>query len=185
MSERGTPMEEAGGGAAALRLEKRTNLNTAKYRITLRNYGDGLAEIGWSFISSAVPQKAARGQSAKRDENELRAIRRARSRMRHLILAANADHLLTLTYRENMIDFERSCADLTRFLRLMRVSLPGWAYIARSPRIRNAAPGTGTWLLSVGRMLICSVIAGARSLVKATLTSIRPKASPSIVALPW
>lgn len=33
---------ESGGEAAAVRLEKRTHLDEGKYRITLRNYGEGL-----------------------------------------------------------------------------------------------------------------------------------------------
>jgi len=43
------------GGAAAPRLEKRTYFNTThtgKNRLILRNYGSGLAEVGWSFISA-------------------------------------------------------------------------------------------------------------------------------------
>lgn len=144
--EHAQTVEEPEGGAAAPRLEKRTYLNEGRYRITLRNYGEGLAEIGWSFVSSVVPNKAPRGQSAKRDENESRAVRRARSRLRHLVLAANADHLLTLTYRENMTDFERACSDLTRFVRLVRVSLPGWTYIAVA---ENQKRGAWHWHLAV------------------------------------
>lgn len=146
LPEHAQVLDEAGGGAAAARLEKRTYLNQGRYRITLRNYGEGLAEIGWSFVSSVAPNKATRGQSAKRDENESRAVRRARSRLRHLVLAANADHLLTLTYRENMTDFEQACADLTRFVRLVRVSLSGWAYIAVA---ENQKRGAWHWHLAV------------------------------------
>lgn len=135
-----------GGGAAADRLEKRTNPNQAYYRITLRNYGEGLAEIGWSFVSSVVPTKAARGSSEKRQENELRAVRRARSRMRHLILATGADHLLTLTYRENMMDFDKAASDLKRFVRLVKAALPGWVYIAVA---ENQKRGAWHWHLAV------------------------------------
>lgn len=56
--EHAQTVEEPEGGAAAPRLEKRTYLNEGRYRITLRNYGEGLAEIGWSFVSSGVPNKA-------------------------------------------------------------------------------------------------------------------------------
>lgn len=139
-------LEETGGGAAAPRLEKRTHLDEARYRIILRNYGDGLAEIGWSFIPASRPSKAIRGESGKRDENESRAIRRARSRLRQLILAACADHLLTLTYRENVTDFDRACADLSRFVRLVKASIPGWVYIAVAEEQKR---GAWHWHLAV------------------------------------
>jgi hypothetical protein len=58
--------EDSSGGAAAPRLEKRTYSNTystARNRITLRNYGKGLAEVGWSFVGLSSTHKAARGSS--------------------------------------------------------------------------------------------------------------------------
>lgn len=122
--------EDGRGGEAALRLEKRTHLDDGRYRITLRDYGGGLGEIGWSFMSSLRPGKAGRGFSEEREEHENRAVRRARSRIRHLILATSADHLLTLTYRENVTDFNRACADLSKFVRTVKAKCPGWVYIA-------------------------------------------------------
>lgn len=121
-------VEESGGGAAAVRLDKRTHLNEASYRITLRNYGNGLGEIGWSFRPTLKPNKAAKGSSENREENESRAVRRAKSRIRQRILAAQADHLLTLTYRENVTDYDRACGDLTRFVRLVKARMPEWSY---------------------------------------------------------
>jgi len=131
--------EDGRGGAAALRLEKRTHLDEAHYRIILRNYGHGLAEIGWAFISSTPPKKSGRGLSEHREENESRAVRRAKSRLRQRILAANADHLLTLTYRENVINFEQASADLTRFVRLVKAQLPSWVYIAVPEKQKRGA----------------------------------------------
>lgn len=132
-------VEESGGGAAAVRLDKRTHLNEASYRITLRNYGNGLGEIGWSFRPPLKPNKAARGSSENREENESRAVRRAKSRIRQRILAAQADHLLTLTYRENMTDYDRANADLTRFVRLVKARMPEWVYIAVPEKQKRGA----------------------------------------------
>ncbi len=112
--------EDGRGGAAALRLEKRIHLDNGRYRINLRNYGNGLAEIGWSFAANLRPGKVGRGLSEDREEHENRAVRHARSRVRHLILAARADHLLTLTYRDNVTDFDRACADLSKFVRIVK-----------------------------------------------------------------
>jgi hypothetical protein len=127
------------GGAAAVRLENRTHLDEAKYRIKLRDYGNGLAEIGWSFIPALVPKKSGKGKSDHREENENRASRRAKSRLRHLILATSADHLLTLTYRENVTDFDQACADLARFVRLVKGKMPSWAYIAVAEQQKRGA----------------------------------------------
>lgn len=141
--------ESSGGAAAALRLEKRTYFNTqqtGKNRITLRNYGNGLAEVGWSFISAITPHKASRGLSTERQANDDRAARRAKSRLRQLILSANLTHLLTLTYRENVTDFVRSADDLNRFVRKMKVNLPGWLYVAVAEQQER---GAWHWHLAV------------------------------------
>lgn len=128
--EAGTRLGEVGGGEAAVRLEKRTHLDEAQYRIKLRNYGNGLGEIGWSFIPALPSSKALRGTSEKRDENNTRASRRAKSRLRHLILSVQANHLLTLTYRANITDFGQACGDLSKFVRRVKARLPSWVYIA-------------------------------------------------------
>ncbi len=120
---------DSSGGEAATRFIKRIYSNTP-YRIKIRNYGNGLAEVGWSFISSTPPNKAARGLSTQRDKNEDRAARHAKSRLRQLILSANLTHLLTLTYKENVTDFKRASDDLNRFVRKMKVKVKEWRYVA-------------------------------------------------------
>jgi len=134
---------ESSGGVAAPRLEKRTYINKpplAKNRITLRNYGNGLAEVGWPFVGISPVNKAARGTSTQRTQNEDRAVRRAKSRLRRLVLSANLTHLLTLTYRENVTDFNRAADDMTRFVRKMKVHLPKWLYVAVAEQ-----QGRGAW----------------------------------------
>lgn len=141
--------KSSGGEAAALRLEKRTYFNTqvtGRNRITLRDYGNGLAEVGWAFVSAIPPNKAARGQSAQRNQNEDRAIRRAKSRLRQLILSANLTHLLTLTYRENVTNFNRASDDLNRFVRKVKVNLPLWLYVAVAEQQER---GAWHWHLAV------------------------------------
>ena len=143
----GTPRsgDPVGGGAAA-RLDQRTHLDSGHYRIVLRDYGGGLGEIGWSFIPSRVPSKAGRGESENAEANRDRAVRRARSRLRQLILATRADHLLTLTYRNNVNEFERACEDLSKFVRIIRRLKPDWTYIAVAER---QARGAWHWHLAV------------------------------------
>jgi len=63
-----------------------------------------------------------------------------------LILATKADHLLTLTYRGNVVDFERSCADLSKFVRLVKCRKAGWTYVAVAERQKR---GAWHWHLAV------------------------------------
>ncbi len=149
---RSASADGGGGAAAALRLDKRThldrqaNLDQGYYRIILRNYGQGLAEIGWSFVPSAFPAKSGRGLSEQREMHEDRAIRRARSRIRQIILTTGADHLLTLTYRENVTDFDASCAHLSKFIRRIKSKMPGWIYVAVAEQQKR---GAWHWHLAV------------------------------------
>lgn len=62
------------------------------------------------------------------------------------MLSANADHLLTLTYRENVTDFRQASADLARFVRRVRAYLPLWVYIAVPERQTR---GAWHWHLAV------------------------------------
>lgn len=95
----------------------------------MRYYGPGYCEVGWSFVPTAF-SRGVRGESAHRAKNIERAVRRAKAQVRRKVMAAALDHLLTLTYRENMMDEERAMRDFERFARLMREKLPGWRYVA-------------------------------------------------------
>ena len=132
----------------APRLDKRTYLDReqGRWQVVLRDYGGGLCEIGWSFKAVAIVVKAGRGESEQRLAHEDRACRRARSRLRQLILSANADHLLTLTYRENVTDYRQSCADLGRFIRIVKKHLPGWVYVGVPEQQKR---GAWHWHLAV------------------------------------
>ncbi len=141
-----TPRSGDGARGVALRLEKRTHLDGARHRVTLRHYGPGLAEVGWSFIPSTAGTKATRGTSKLSLQNQDRAARRARSRLRQLVLTLGADHLLTLTYRANVRDFDDTCADLSAFVRRVRRYKPDWQYVAVAERQQR---GAWHWHLAV------------------------------------
>jgi hypothetical protein len=154
---------DASGGEAAARLEKRTHLDGGDYRITLRDYGNGLAEVGWAFTPSIPYAKVGKGLSDQREANEDRAIRRARSNLRRKILTASADHLLTLTYRENVTDFEKAGDDLSRFVRLVKARLPAWIYVAVAEQQKR---GAWHWHLAVcGRQDVAFLRAAWRQVV--------------------
>lgn len=159
------PLRRASDAAtqAAVRLDKRTHLDEARYRVVLRQFGDGLAEIGWSFVPSSGLPKTARGKSRAAFENRERASRRARSRLRHLVLASRADHLLTLTYRANIVDPLKACADLAKFVRIVKRRKPDWLYIAVAER---QVRGAWHWHLAVcGRQDVALLRASWRHVV--------------------
>src|SRR5687768_3531410 len=72
----------AGGKAAEVRLDKRTHLDRKGYRASFIDYGEGLAEAGFGFTSTAFLNETPRGQSENREENEDRSVRRARKLLR-------------------------------------------------------------------------------------------------------
>ncbi len=72
--------------------------------LTIRDYGNGLAEVGWSYASKKR-KKVKRGESEDLEGNRKRAIRHARTVIRRKVMNAGLDYLLTLTYKENMCDF--------------------------------------------------------------------------------
>ncbi|MBI3095545.1 MAG: hypothetical protein HYY97_11810 [Rhodocyclales bacterium] len=145
---RGAQRPAGRGGAAAPRLDKRTYLDKeqGRYSVVLRDYGGGLCEVGWSFVPNLQSFKAGRGESEQRKAHEDRAVRRARSRLRQLILAAHADHLLTLTYRENVSDYKQASQDLSGFIRHVRTYLTGFIFIAVPERQKR---GAWHWHLAV------------------------------------
>jgi hypothetical protein len=83
--------------------------------------------------------------------------------LRQLILATRADHLLTLTYRSNVSNFERACADLGRFVRIVKGRKADWTYIAVAERQKR---GAWHWHLAVrGRQDIGLLRASWRRIV--------------------
>lgn len=159
------------------RLEKRTHLDQGRYSVTLRDYGKGLAEVAWAFVPSVPFPKGARGESEKREANEDRAVRRARSTLRQKILAAGTDHLLTLTYRENVTDYTRAASDLTRFIRLVRKQMPKWVYVAVAEQQKR---GAWHWHLAVrGRQDVALLRAAWREVVGDGNIDVNPPKGPS------
>lgn len=63
-------------------------------------------------------------------DNRSRAIRRARQQVRFHCRMLECDHLVTLTYRENMEDVERLQRDWKEFCRLVRKERPLWQFVA-------------------------------------------------------
>jgi hypothetical protein len=115
------------------------------YRLVLRDYGDGLVE---SSITIKTTDKKHRPPSAGKEptqeqveENKARAVRRARTVVRQTIMAAQLDHLLTLTYRENQTCPKLAWKHFALFTRLLRKRRRGkpFAFIAVLERQKRGA----------------------------------------------
>jgi hypothetical protein len=72
-------------------------------------------------------------------ENRDRATRRARTKVRRLAKAKGLTTLLTLTYRENMVDRDRMQRDLDVFLKRVRRVIPGFQYVCVFERQKRGA----------------------------------------------
>jgi hypothetical protein len=87
-----------------------------------------------------VPYEATKAdQERDAAENRKRATRRARTKVRRLCKAKGLDTLLTLTYRENMVDRERMARDLDVFLKRVRRVIPDFEYVCAFERQKRGA----------------------------------------------
>ena len=71
-----------------------------------------------SFVGSAMTRpRAKRGESENREANDDDAGRRAKKNVSIRCKAISADRMVTLTYRENMLDREKALSDFKEFRR--------------------------------------------------------------------
>ncbi len=95
------------------------------YTVRQRVFPDGQCEVSVCkerfFVGPAQwPQnRSKRGESEKRVENDEVAARAAKKRVRLCCKAIGADRMVTLTYRENMMDRERALKHWKEFCRRM------------------------------------------------------------------
>lgn len=104
------------------------------------HYPDGQSEVVGYQVNvhkhladiRAFP-KAARGESEDREKSIDVSCRRTRKMARLKLKAIRADHMVTLTYRDNMQDLERAQRDLQKFVRrvskLTSNAIRGFKYV--------------------------------------------------------
>lgn len=130
-------MSTSPASVASPRIYKGTELDQINKIVTVRDYGDGVVEVGISSVPTPnTPDVDRRRVSPQADafpeakpECLDRSLRRSKATVRRKCMAGGLDHLLTLTYRENMTDTEQGHKDVTRFLRLVRKSQPNYKYV--------------------------------------------------------
>lgn len=89
-----------------------------------RQFADGQREISASRfvrIKGALPNqnRAKRGDSEKKEQNNEDSAKRAKQAVRLRCKSISADRMITLTYRENMMDWNRLLKDWDSFRRRM------------------------------------------------------------------
>jgi hypothetical protein len=119
------------------------------YQATIRRFPGGSVEVAVSCTQHMNRMAQSRRWSAhdpvkihdmqemseeqkadKAAENKARSVRRARQQVRWVNKCMQADHMVTLSYRENMESVERLKRDWRAFLKLMAAKYPGWKYLA-------------------------------------------------------
>ena len=96
----------------------------------VRDYGDGIAEVTWNTEHRPERrEKAERGKSENLLDNRKRTLTRAKRQSVRKILWNRTDHLLTLTYRDEVTDLERARRDREKFCDEVQEKIPGWKYL--------------------------------------------------------
>jgi hypothetical protein len=132
------PRRTAAGPPAALKLVRKTflvdhtqsNIPThssggSTWSVKIHDFGKQWVEASWGKVDPRRGKQGCKGQSAYQEQNEKRAQARAKGEIRRKCLSIGADHLVTLTYRDNVKDRERVLTDLERLRRMLsRVGYP-------------------------------------------------------------
>ena len=117
---------------AVAKLVKRTYLHHAPllppynahnaeiWAITVHDFGKQWVEASWGKSESRPGKRGQKGYSRNPERNQQRAWSRAKGVIRRNCLTIGADHLVTLTYRENVQDRTRGLENMERFHRILK-----------------------------------------------------------------
>ena len=112
-----------------------------------------LPRYGWSEVAALSPGALSDYEVALTEPRQLtqqelldraaanrdRTTRRARTQVRRLAKAKGLTVLLTLTYRENMLDRDRMARDFDVFVKRVRRVIPGFEYVCVFERQKRGA----------------------------------------------
>lgn len=133
-------------------------------KVKLTSYTNGLGECVYTKLNTADMMKRKKRKNTDDDVNEKenqkeqyievmpsfedielerdnkeRSLRRARSTVRKKIIEGELDHLLTLTYRENMCDEKQGWKDFQRFIRIFRAKFPNIKWVVVMEKQKRGA----------------------------------------------
>ncbi len=112
---------------------------TPQQVVTIRDYGDKFVEASWGWSMKGSKNPGARGKSKNREINIERCNKRAKARMRRICMAGGFDHLVSLTYRENIVDKERAWKHFEKFVRRVHRYIPDWQYVVTTEQQERGA----------------------------------------------
>ena len=133
----------AAGPPAAPKLDRRTFLvdhtqsnsstqavGCSTWAVKIHDFGKQWIESSWGKVDARSGKRGFKGKSLNKEQNERRARARAAGEIRRKCLAVRADHLVTLTYRDNVEDRERVLTDLDRLKRMLTRGGYSMPYVA-------------------------------------------------------
>ena len=95
------------------------------WSVKIHDFGKQWVEASWGKVDPRPGKKGFKGTSKNKEQNEKRAQARAKGEIRRKCLSIQADHLVTLTYRDNVEDRDRVLTDLERLRRMLsRIGYP-------------------------------------------------------------
>jgi len=121
-----------------------------RYRYKLTHFDTGIAEISFWYDEPIGREHRRENQlypgpraymteaEAKADNVE-RVARRAKSKLRKLIMAIKSDRILTLTFRDNVLELDQARKYFVRFIKEVHKVYPGWQYVAVPERQKRGA----------------------------------------------
>lgn len=100
------------------------------WSVKIHDFGKQWIESSWGKIDPHPSKRGFKGKSLNKEQNEKRARARATGEIRRKCLSIGADHLVTLTYRDNVEDRERVLTDLERLRRMLTRGGYSMPYVA-------------------------------------------------------
>ena len=100
------------------------------WSVKIHDFGKQWIESSWGKIDPHPGKRGFKGKSLNKEQNEKRARARATGEIRRKCLSIGADHLVTLTYRDNVEDRERVLTDLERLRRMLSRGGYSMPYVA-------------------------------------------------------
>ena len=100
------------------------------WSIKIHDFGKQWIESSWGKVDPHPGKRGFKGKSLNKAQNDKRARARATGEIRRKCLSIGADHLVTLTYRDNVEDRERVLTDLERLRRMLSRGGYSMPYVA-------------------------------------------------------
>jgi len=111
----------------------------AMFSVNVVEYPDGSQEASYGL---SIPNrgKGIRGGSKNQEKNVQRASRRAAKQVRQRCMAIEANNMLTLTFRDNVVDFDQARSYWAQFARSMKKHFGSrWQFVVVLERQKRGA----------------------------------------------